>query len=219
LNANHKILKEAEALSTPRGKVTLLLKRIVISLGISLLFALFAIIPRLGYFGEADVTVIERHWTGFWRLDVKFNATVSPFLYPFSWLSGYGSPSGAFRTVSVPTYIGGGEFSYPAWRTPADLEDEVMTKVIISEVPINILFNFGVILAVELTKLRRLYFCILGGIVGFPIGGPIGAVVGFFVGTLLLIYVIPTIMKSPYGAKIRSFFLGEEAGSYDASRS
>lgn len=150
-------------------------------------------------------------------LDASFNATFSPFLYPFSWMSGYGSPSGAFRTVSVPTYVGG-EFKRPAWRKPAELEDEVMIKVVVSEVPINILLNFVVLLAVELTKMRSFYFCLVGGILGFPLGGLIGAVVGFIVGLFLILYVMPKVKGRPYATKIQNLLLGKEAHTEDPQR-
>jgi len=174
-------------------KKNMLLKKILIALGFSFLLAFFAIIPQLGYVGEASVEVVERHPTGFLLLDAKFNVTFSPFLYPFSWISGYGSPTGVFRTVSVPTYVGYGEFKYPAWKKPAELEDEIMIKVIVSELPINIVFNFIFLLIVELTQLRVLYYCVIAGIFGFPIAGPLGAIIGFFVGPFLYRYFTPKI--------------------------
>lgn len=201
-------------LSTKREKAKSLVMKIAIAFGISLLFALLAIIPPLGYSGKAQVKVLERHWTGYWLFDANFSATFNPFVYPLSWLSGYGNPSGAFLFISAPTYVGG-EFKYPAWRSPADLEDEVMIKITLKEIPLNILFNFGVFLVVELTRLRVLYFCILGGVLGFPIGGSIGAVTGFFVGALLGVYVIPRIIKSAYRTRIKDPLLTEESGSHE----
>jgi len=170
--------------------------------------------PQLSYFGKAQVKVLERHWTGYWLFDANFSVTFNPFIYPLSWLRGYGNPSGAYLFISEPTYVGG-EFKYPAWRLPADLEDEVMIKVTLQEIPLNILFNFGLFLMVELTRLRVLYFCMLGGVLGFPIGGSIGSVIGFFVGALLGVYVIPRIVKSTYGARVRDPLLAEGSGSHE----
>lgn len=201
-------------LSARREKTKSLVTKIAIAFGISLLFALLAIIPPLGYTGKAQVKVLERHWTGYWLFDANFSITFNPFVYPLSWLIGYGNPSGAFLFISAPTYVGGGDFTYPVWRSPADLEDEAIIKITLKEIPLNILYNFGVFLVVELTRLRVLYFCILGGVLGFPIGGLIGAVIGLSVGALLGIYVIPRIVNA-YRTRIKDPLLAEESVSHE----
>jgi uncharacterized PurR-regulated membrane protein YhhQ (DUF165 family) len=112
--------------------------------------------------------------------------------------------------VSTPTYVGGGDNRYPLWRTPADLEEEAILSVVLMEVFINIPCNFGVILAIELTKTRYLYFCLFGGIIGFSIRLVAGSIVGFFVGALLIVFVLPRLRKSPHVIRLRNRLLGKD---------
>ncbi len=185
-----------------------LTRKIIIALGVSLLFALFAIMPMLGYSGEADIEV-ERQLTGFTRISVDFKATFSPFLYPFTWVTGYGTPSGFLQFISPPIYGGYGEIKTPVRLKESDFEDEAWIRIVLSEAPANIPWNFAIVLALELVKERRLYFCLLGGVFGFPLAGIIGAVVGFFAGIVLMLYVLPIADKNSYTTRIKHMLLGE----------
>jgi len=81
------------------------------------------------------------------------------------------------------------------WRNPEDLEEEAIVRAVLNQIYINIPFNFAVVLAIELAKIRDFYLSLISGILGFPLGGPVGAVVGLFAGALMIILVIPKLRK------------------------
>jgi len=185
-------------------------KKIVIASGITLFFALLAIFVQLGYFGTAHTEVRERQPSGYWLVDVSCNISYNPFLYAFSWSTGNGQFSDDFLMVSEPTYVGGGDIRYPVWRTPADLEEEAVLSLVLRETFINIPFNFVAILAIELTKTHDLYFCLFGGIIGFPIGKVVGSIVGFSAGALLMLVVLPRLKKNPHVDDLWNWLLETE---------
>lgn len=178
-----------------------LLRRIIVAGGFALLMAVVAILPRLGYIGDALAVPVEKHPTGFWWVDIDCNMSYNPFVYAFSWVSGRGQVSRSFSIISVPTYAGG-EFKQPVWRSDSELAEEGILTLILYEVPINILPNFFILIAIELLRTRELYICLIGGIFGFPFGGPIAAFIGFFSGVLTVFLVLPRLKKSGMFAKI-----------------
>jgi len=198
-----------------KRQIMLFGKKIVIALGISLFFALLAIFAQLGYFGTAHTEVRERQPSGYWLVDASCNISYNPFLYAFSWSTGRGQFSDDFLMVSAPTYVGGGDIRYPVWRKPADLEEEAILLLVLRETFINIPFNFVAILAIELTKTHDLYFCLLGGIVGFPIGKVVGSIVGFSVGALLILFVLPRLKKNPHVVDLWNWLLEREKNKSD----
>lgn len=180
------------------------IRKLVIGLLFTGLFALLSIFPNLGYFGEASTSVKAKDPTGFWLVSANCNVTYNPFLYSFSWLLRSGSFSGlTFTFVSYPTY-GGGPTPSPLWRTPKELEEEAILGLILDQVFLNLPFNFILLLVIEFGKLRELYICLFGGIigfpfggmVGFPVGGVIGAVTGFSVGILVIVFLLPKLKKN-----------------------
>lgn len=188
----------------PKGKLLSYVKKIVVALGIALLFALLGIFSGLGYLGEADVQEVDRDPSGFWWVHAQCNISYNPFLYSFLWLGGQGYFSGNVVYLSVPTYVGS-EFKFPLWRSSAELEEEVILRLVLNNLLVNIPFNFAILVMIELMKIRDLYLCLFGGIVGFPIGGPIGAVAGFFSGVLVVMLVVPRLMS-----RLRIIFFKED---------
>lgn len=172
-------------------------------MGIALLLFLLSLFPNLGYYGEVETSVGARSPTGFWLVQARANMTYNPFLYSLSWMQGEGVLSDrTFTFVSYPTYVGG-EFKFPLWRTPSELEDEAILRLVLSQMYNNLLYNIAVLLLIEFGKLRSLYFCLLGGIIGFPLGGiwgfpleaTIGSFIGFLTGILFILFVFPRLKK------------------------
>lgn len=196
--------------SRRKRQVVTLLRAIVIALGLAALFWLLGLFYGLGYFGGASTSVVSKDPFGFWLVRADCDITFNPFLYSFSWLTGNGYISPSFLYVSVPTYFGGpvdspygGHYLDIVWRNTEDLEEEATLIAVLSQIYVNIPFNFAVVLTIELAKIRDLYFCLIGGILGFPLGGSVGAVVGFFVATLAMIFIIPKLRKGTFGTKPR----------------
>lgn len=170
------------------------MRKLAVALAIAGLFALLSIFPRIGYLGEADVKVIARDPFGFWLVLARCNMSYNPFLYGFSWLAGSGQFSGTFRYVSVPTYAGGG-FPAPVWRNTPELQDEALIRLVLTQLYMNIPYNFIILLVVELTRMRDVYLCLIGGVIGFPFGGPLTALAGFFAGVFLIVFIMPRVRR------------------------
>jgi len=178
-------------------------KKAVIALGIAALFMLLSLFSSLGYLGEAKIEKKQDMGWGFWLITTRANMTFNPFLYSLSWLRGQGHLSMfKFSFLSIPQF-GGGEFKVPMWRSPQELADEAILRLALSQLYINLLYNFGILLVIEFGKLRKLYFGLIGGIIGFPIGGiagfPVGATIGafsgFLSGMLLIVFAIPKLRE------------------------
>jgi len=188
-----------------KAQVFSYLRKIAIALGIAALFFILSLYPSLGYFGEADTSVRARDPMGFWLVYAKANMTYNPFLYSLTWLRGEGILTDrSFIFISYPVYVGGGEGSHPVWRTPQELEEEATIRLVLSQLYLNLIYNFAIVLVIEIGKLRSLYFCLIGGIIGFPIGGiggipfgaTLGAVAGFVGGILSIIFVLPRLRNN-----------------------
>lgn len=156
---------------------------------------LLSIFPNLGYFAKARTSVEAKDVLGWWYVIADCNITLNPFLYPFSWLIGSGHFSGSHRFISMPIWTGG-EFPHPALRTPKDLQEEAIMSIVLSQVNINIIYNFIVLLTIKLLKMQDLYFCLIVGIAGFPVGGLMGALLGFLAG---LSVIVPIMLRSRKG--------------------
>jgi len=150
---------------------------------------LLSIFPNFGYSAKARTSVEAKDVLGWWYVIADCNITFNPFLYPFSWLIGSGRFSGSHRFVSMPIWTGG-EFPHPAPRTPKDLEGEAIMSLVLSQVNINIIYNFIVLLTIKLLKMQDLYFCLIAGIAGFPIGGLMGALSGFLIGLSVIAFIM-----------------------------
>ncbi len=178
-------------------------RKLIIAGAIAAFFAVFAVFPRMGYFCEVDIVPedVKKDPFGLWLMPVSCNMSYNPFLYPSSWLVGRGQLSIGFWMYSVPEYVGG-EFPSLVWRSEADLEEEAILVLILNEMPMNVISNLLIFLGVELLKLRELYACLFGGVIGFPFGGPIGAFIGFFVGTFAVLFVWPKLKESGLSLEI-----------------
>jgi hypothetical protein len=171
-------------------------KRLVVALGIMMLFAILATIPGLGYFGGARTRVVQFGDWGLWTVDAHCDICFNPFLYPFSWVRGSGHYSGNFTFYSIPTFAGGGESWFPVWRMPKDLEDEAVLIKITSEIPMNMPYVLIILIGVSMLIGWNSYLYFIGGLVGFMLGAIWGAVIGFVAGALVIVYVIPRIRKN-----------------------
>lgn len=186
-----------------KAQVFSYLRKIAIALGIAALLFILSLFPNLGYFGEAK---IERQplALGVWMISARGNITYNPFLYSLSWLRGQGSLSMFKFTYNSFDEFGGGEFKSPVWRSNQELADEAILKLVLSQIYINLIYNLAIVLVIEIGKLRSLYFCLIGGIIGFPIGGisgipvgaTLGAVAGFVGGILSIIFVLPRLKNN-----------------------
>jgi len=190
-----KRLRWNENLKLNREGMVSLLRKFLIAGGITLLFLILATLPQMGYFGDAHVHVRERNQFGFVLVDADCNVSFNPFLYSLSWMSGRGQYSVSFSLISVPTYVGGGDFRYPVWKSQSELEDEAIITLILHEIPLNVICSFFILLTIELMKMRQLYISLASGIVGFPFGGPIGSFIAFFFGLVLAFWLLPKLRK------------------------
>jgi hypothetical protein len=193
-----------------KSRSKLFAKRLAIAVGLTALFALFAIFPGLGYFGKASVNIKSQESFGFWVVDANCNILYNPFLYPLAWLTGRGHLVTNFTMVSVPTYSRGtGEGFTPVWRTPAELADDAVVLRITDELFTNVPYVFIILLVVGLAVGWDSYLYFIGGILGFAVGGVLGTVVGFFAGALVIIFILPKLKKNMNVSKLWSGILNK----------
>lgn len=179
-------------MSKRRKQVILILRKLLIALGVALLFSFLGLFSGLGYYGEASTRTLDKDRMGFWLVEANCNISFNPFLYPFSWLSGKGYFSESFQFLSVPTYVGF-DVKYPAWRSTEELNEEAILRVIMNSVVVNIPSNFFMLLAIGIMEQQLLYLCVFGGIIGFLIGQVLGSVLGLIAVIFIAYYLMPKL--------------------------
>jgi hypothetical protein len=192
-----------------KSRLRLFGKRLAIALGLTMLFALLAIFPDLGYFSKASANVKSQESFGFWIVDVNCNILYNPFLYPFAWLRGRGHLVTSFTMVSVPTYARSEDYYYPLWRMPSELADDAVVLRTTDELFASVPYVFLILLIVGLVGGLGSYLYFIGGILGFAVGGVLGTIVGFLAGALIMIFILPRLKKSMYISKLWRSFLNK----------
>jgi hypothetical protein len=179
-----------------KDKVLFYGKKLGIAVGIALFAALISLFSGLAYTGNAH---IEAQYPNnvLLYIDSLINAniTYNPFLFPFYWLTGRGLSSYQFLMRSMP--ISASQYGV-VWPMKTDITDDAMLALSVDAALGNIPYNFIILLAVELLKIRRVYFCMLGGILGFPLGGPVGSLIGFFTIVFVVVLIMPRLKKRDY---------------------
>ena len=175
-----------------KHKIIVYLKKSLVPLGITLLFALFSLYPRLAYNGEAQINNVYRNFQLLYQdVDITCNVTFNPFLFPLSWLTGRGQVSQRFLMRTVPKAVT--QFTI-VWPSPEEIKDDALLIVTLNSLFINIPYNFVIFLAIEIIKLRIIYFFFFAGIIGFLVGSLTGALVGSLIG-LIIIFLLKEVLN------------------------
>jgi hypothetical protein len=171
-------------------------RRFIIASGFTLLLGLLSIFSGLAYSGNARIVAsYPNEQLLYIDSEIVSNVTYNPFLFPFYWLTGKGLSSYHFMMRSVPVAA---TQNGVAWPRAKDITDDAMLIISLNALFANILYNFVILLAAELLKIRRVYFCLLGGMIGFPLAGPIGSLISFFTAVLLVVLIMPKFKKNKY---------------------
>ena len=178
-----------------KHKIAVYAKKPLVPLGITLLFALFSLYPRLGYNGEAQINNVYKNFQLLYQdVDITCNVTFNPFLFPLSWLTGRGQVSQRFIMRTVPKAAT--QFTI-VWPSPEETKDDALLIVTLNSLFINIPYNFVIFLVIEIIKLRIVYFFFLAGIIGFLAGSLTGAFVGSLVG-LIMIFLLKKVINKKH---------------------
>jgi len=185
-----------------KGKIIVLLKKILFALGVLFFLTIFSMLPNFGYFGRTiDVTIEGEDDYGNLYVLACCDVTYNPFLYPVSWLDGNGHFRGGFRFISMALYGAyvspstGDYFPRRYYPSKWELMEEALSALTLHQLYISIPFNFIIVLLIGLLRVEDLYLCIFGGVVGFPIGGEAGAFLFFLALLLVSVYVRLRVAK------------------------
>jgi len=176
-----------------KQRITRLLYEIVIAISVTLFFALMAFIQGVGYSGTVEIKQLRPNWSqGYILVDARCDVTYHPFLYPMTWALRQGHFLNDTKTI------------YPMERTGgwvrSDIQNYILTSLILPEMERNLPILFIIVVAIELTKIRKLYVSFLTGIMGFAFAGLYGAIIGFAVG-IFATFIIPKILVTSQGLK------------------
>jgi len=80
------------------------------------------------------------------------------------------------------------------WPSPEEIKDDALLIVTLNSLFINIPYNFVIFLAIEIIKLRIIYFFFFAGIIGFLVGSLTGALVGSLIG-LIIIFLLKEVLN------------------------
>lgn len=173
------------------------LKRIVIVLGFTSFLVFLSIFPNVGYFGTANVDredVVKVYISPFERyaiVNYTYNITYNPFLFPLTWLRGGGHASGISSMLTLPKSIAmQGPFAVAKWPSLKELEENALISMVNFEILSNFLMLLVITFAIEFTKMRLIFICLVGGIIGFVPGGLFGTIAGLFIGVFIVAFVI-----------------------------
>jgi hypothetical protein len=126
--------------------------------------------------------------------------TYNPFLFSFFWLTGRGQLSYSFAMRSLPRGANQGMVSFPM---ADEIKEDALIIIALNAIFANAPYNFIIVLAIEFLKVRRFYFCLLGGVIGFPLGGIIGAIISFVTSLFLVVLFVPKLVRSRYIMSLR----------------
>jgi len=167
-----------------------LVRKLLFTIGVLLIFTILSIFPNFSYVGEARFVGIEGSDVfGFLWVHTSLNITYNPFLYTFSWLTGNGYYSGDFFFISKPTYYSKGEAPVPVHRKPEDLEAEAIDHAVFRQLGINVLYNFVLLFIIRLLNWQDFYISMIMGAVSFSLGGLVGVLAFFLPALAILAYI------------------------------
>lgn len=180
-----------------KSQAVYFLKKIFIALGLASFLMFLSIFPNVGYFGSAHVDRGNVAWVYinpfvmYGIVNYTYDITYNPFLFPFTWLRGDGCTSGSSSMVTLPkSIVMRGPFAVPILPNQRDIEEDAVIKTVNLEIPPNFLTLFAITLAIEFTKMRSLFVCLVVGTIGFIPGGPLGTIAGLFTGVFIVVFLI-----------------------------
>lgn len=174
-----------------RRRLLPLVRKLLVTIGVVVIFTILSIFPNFSYFGEAQFVGIEGSDVfGFLWVHTSLNISYNPFLYTFSWLTGNGYYSGDFFFISKPTYYStGGDAPAIVHRKPEDLEAEAIDHAVFRQLSINILYNFILLFILRLLNWQDFYLSMIVGAVSFSLGGLVGALAFFLPALAIVAYI------------------------------
>jgi hypothetical protein len=192
-----------------RSRAVYFLKKALIALGLASLLVFLSIFPNVGYSGSAhvdrgDVVKVYELLSIYAIVKYTYNITYNPFLYPLTWLRGDGSASGSSSMITFP--LSGSIFVSTVWPGLKEMEEDALMCMALSEIHLNFLMLFLVALAIELAKIRSLFICVFGGVIGFISGGLLGTIGGFFIPFFVIEFIMVRLGKESKLAKIFNSF-------------
>jgi len=198
-----------------KSKVIYLLKKLVIGIGFTSFLLFISIFQNVGYSGSTyvnrkDITkVYIPPFEYYGIVKYAYNITYNPFLFPLTWLSKNGYSSGSSSMVILPESLSlNGPFVGPQWPSTREIREEALMNEILPELAPNFLILFVLTLIIEYLELRSLFFCWLGGIVGFTVGGVTGTLIGFLIVTFIVFCRIKVKNRERIREKMKYFKKG-----------
>jgi len=177
--------------------------RVLVALGITLCLVFLSIFPDIGYHGSARVNRTSLRYYGLYAMvNYTYSIIFNPLTYPFTWLHGDGISSGDSSMMVLPEGTMYSRLRWPGWR---EMEADALTQTVYFNIPPNFLMLFVIFIAIEFAKMRLLYVCLIGGIIGFIPGGVLGALITFSIGVFIVAFSMTKLNKKVL-AKIRNIF-------------
>lgn len=182
-----------------KGQLDRTVKRLSIAIGVALSLFLLGTFSGVGYrVNSISESIIPSPDRAFADVYVFFDATYSPVLYPFYWLTGMGHISENF-TSSYPLGIRPQSIPFGfGWLSQQERYDSYTVYWATRSMYGNLAILLLVAVVIEAVKQRLLYAILFSGVVGFWAGGVLGTFIGLLLSSIAItVYKLKSANSSP----------------------